>query len=151
MSLDQYDDAFDPSGARIPGAETLPDGEHEFLIQSATLAHAKGNDLVRFRLHCAAGEVEYAHFLTTQVAANILGQILVTLGVRADRWREQGLKFSEQLPAALTALVGVQCQGKKESYTDTAGKPRYKLYFNQFLGRVGAASPQPDDRDESPF
>lgn len=145
MSLEQYDDAFDPSGSRTPGAETLPDGDHEFLIQSAALTNAKGKDLVRFRLRCAAGEVEYAHFLSTQTGANILGQILVTLGVPANRWKEQGLKFSQQLPGALTQLAGVRCQGKKETDGQYA-----RIYFNQLLGRTETYAPLPEN-DEAPF
>lgn len=128
-------------GGRRPGIESLKDGWYTFIILDAESALV-GDDktpIVRLGLKVEGdGDVvEHVYWLQGQVAVNILGCDLKTLGFPADTW---GGRFSRELMALLKSgqLVGHRFKGKKVTEKGQK-KDFHKLYVNWGLGKKAAA------------
>lgn len=144
--LQAFDNDFAPDAGRRPNLASLADGDYDFEIASAELTRTeKSNEaILRLDLQVAGGGVvQHAYFFRNQVAVNILGSDLCTLGFDADLWKAPQRPFSRELQAACPRLVGVRFRGKKVTTANKSdpSKPYANLYVNQRLD--GAASIAP--------
>ena len=158
MALEDFDEHFNcvtEIPGRTPGLESLADGEYVFRIVSVgekvvTMADRK-TDLITWVYAIESGpgpagiQVEEPVWLNEQKRANQLGSVLVTLGVPANHWREQGIKFSVGFRAAVPGLVGVRFKAKK---TANASKTSSKIYQNlEILTIMGVGTAPPSSYD----
>lgn len=143
--LAAFERDFNPSsGGRRPGLDTLADGDYDFEILSAELTRTeKTNEAIfkmELRVH-GGGVIEHAYFFRTQVAVDILGGDLCTLGFDADQWKPPARPLARELANTAPRLRGIRFRGKKVTTPkkDDPNKKYANLYVNQRLD--GATSP----------
>lgn len=138
-------------GNRPPDVESLADGSYTFEIVYAA-SDKVGTDnqvVVRVGLKIIAAAdaslvgdtIEHTYWLNNQIAVNILGCDLATLGFEAAEWRG---RFSSELMKLLEAraMVGIRFKGKKTTQKGDK-KTFHKLYINWGLGKSKVAPGKP--------